>query len=207
MRLRLWTAEWTTQDWNTTAIKTALEHQDPTARASVFLTITVDPKRPLSSQRLTWFNCYLTKFKCDGNFHILLFRWIRMTMIQFCSYSTWWRNSLRKLLQLLTRYETNSLLPQVSYHPCVDMTFVLDDLNVLLLDLTAWNFRRMSWNSDAILRRFWGPRHLLQIWKTRTYGIVVEISVFLVNLPWQTSLVFFPVSGYSVIGLPVSVRA
>ena len=49
----------------------------------------------------------------------------------------------------------------------------------------------MSWNNDAILRRFWGPRHLLQIWKTRTYGIVVEISVFLVNLPWQTSLVFF----------------
>ena len=65
----------------------------------------------------------------------------------------------------------------------------------------------MSWDNDAILRRFWGPRHLLQIWKTRTYGIVVEISFFLVNLPWQTSLVFFPLTGYSVIGLPVSVRA
>lgn len=117
-----------------TAIKTALEHKDPTARASVFLTVNVDPKRPLSSQWLTWFNCHLTKFKCEVNFHTLLFRWIRMTMIQFCSYSTWWRNSLRKVLQLLTRYETNSLLPQVSYHPCVDMTFVLYDLNMLLLD-------------------------------------------------------------------------
>ena len=64
----------------------------------------------------------------------------------------------------------------------------------------------MSWDNDAILRRFWGPRHLLQSWKTRTYGIVVEISFFLVNLPWKTSLVFFPLTGYSVIGLPVSVR-
>ena len=46
-------------------------------------------------------------------------------------------------------------------------------------------------HNDPILRRFWGPRHLLQSWKTRTYGIVVEMSFFLVNLPWQTSLVFF----------------
>ena len=62
-------------------------------------------------------------------------------------------------------------------------------------------------HNDVILRRFWGLRHLLQSWKTRTYGIVVEISFFLVNLPWKTSLVFFPLTGYSVIGLPVSVRA
>ena len=62
-------------------------------------------------------------------------------------------------------------------------------------------------HNDVILRRFRGLRHLLQSWKTRTYGIVVEISFFLVNLPWKTSLVFFPLTGYSVIGLPVSVRA
>ena len=46
-------------------------------------------------------------------------------------------------------------------------------------------------HNDVILRRFWGLRHLLQSWKTRTYGIVVEISFLLVNLPWQTSPVFF----------------
>ena len=62
-------------------------------------------------------------------------------------------------------------------------------------------------HNDVILRRFWGLRHLLQSWKTRTYGIVVEISFFLVNLPWKTSLVFFPLTGYSVIGLPVSIWA
>lgn len=33
-------------------------------------------------------------------------------------------------------------------------------------------------HNDVILRRFWGLRHLLQSWKTRTYGIVVEISFF-----------------------------
>lgn len=46
-------------------------------------------------------------------------------------------------------------------------------------------------HNDVILRRFRGLRHLLQSWKTRTYGIVVEISFLLVNLPWQTSPVFF----------------